>query len=1226
MSSILDSITGGGLLPHVYCKKITLENSENGSDTKVTLSLRIYQEKNALADSAWLNSFDIGGQNFMDSVYIQILPLVNSEHVKKLEPTHKPLEAGQNIFTAKYFYGDNFLPRRTPDGTPDGRLSKFDFNKRRVFDWSLEQVQSSKPPEPIQISNSSLLGNIAGNDAIAMMETDGKITTEVIDGKSYYIIPFEYTISGADVAGSAFENNLGFAFYAFLDVPRWLSSLGNLGSGDLYDDLYSDDALFEEFIVEGPVNAEIVFKNNKVHQDKEQFFISSGVGDQGEFWEGSVHLHGPGNPSPSGYSGNGNLTGYDGDYTGWMQGESHSSTQVQQKLKVVLAPNKKIQDLRGLGAIEGTPIEEGPTPYSGYEANSPEFDQILQVVGGVFQKEKKKDFIRDNDSEFSKLYVTQDQAGNARGMFFFNIEELLKNNSSYFHRVKDLGSKVSEIIDRSDLLELRLYRDRIKRTHIGPRREVFANDETYEEPSTLIATVSGKHPTTSQITNNGHLSEKKIDGIDLGSAFYAGYDMSFPESKKMRYFVFVDYDVSHKTAGLYQYRLEMKFKDGTWEYLNDLYNRLSFDKQLLDSYYELANSQYRISFPDEEEVNFSSPTSLYRSYYDKGVFTADFLPAAEAMFANAPYYPWTAGLGESVKELSSLYNTEWLPYCPDSDGSFINCPAPALHAHLLDPELGSPSGIEWYIKLIDKGIKKLDGLIGAGQPKTGNQYTNQLTKTIKNLNNVPNNYSLNASLNTTTAPSQYVIIEEHSFDHPREFFNAMSNNNIFIDYLSVGSAPKSQNAGQPLRVMSINDFQNRCHLESAVLSPKAKTLDSFDTLNTSLFVTEQGPLYGTQPNTDTFSTTGYSYLSPSIVNFFAPGNADSASNFSFSVYSPAAYSYLNSDQSVNTALSPFMKNGVSVVKDSLDSFFITLLNYYSSKTNYVETDLFETYFSYENVDDVSPQVAKQLAGREPYKRTLERLGITIHDETKHDLFFKKEAGAVSQDIIEDDFTYKLKDFSDNSGFSRELFSKLIKDNTSDINLEVNSPSTYPYDVNAPNNFKIGYISNNHTQFVVTEEPYIHPYLQSAYGTDASVYDSFHYFNLNLTVKIEVFTGIVGNAKDDESGWRMLTKDDLNNSEDKVLFCRMSYYNEELTRKINLPILDQFFLISGGNMLAGSFDGAGVDNVSDEPSGDAADDGSGASGDGDGSGGQQGGGQQGVGNDGSQDDMPAEDNY
>jgi hypothetical protein len=1159
MSSILDNVTGGGLLPHVYCKKITLEGA--GSKTKVTLSLRIYQEKNAIADSAWLNSFDVGGQNFMDSVYIQILPLVRTEHVKKLEPTHDPLTAGQNIFTAKYFYGDNFLPRWTPADMPN--LNKTDDNKKRVFDWNFEDVptsnngpgrfQGARPPEPIQISNSSLLGNIASADALPSLETDGKVTTEVIDGKSYYVIPFEYTRD----FNSDFENNLGFVFYTFLDVPGWLKNLGNLGSADLYEDLTSDSQLFEEFIVEGPLNAEIVFKNNKVHQVKEYFFIPSGVGNQGEFWEGSVHLHGPENPSPGGYSGDGGHSGYAGDFRGWMQGESHSSTQVQQKLKVVKLQNKKIQDLRGLGAVEGTPAEEGPVPYSGQEANLPEFDQILQVVGGVFQKEKKKDFIRDSDSEYSKLYITQDQVGNARGMFFFNIEELLKNNSSYFHRVKDLGGEISQIIDRSDLLELRLYRDRVKRTYIGPRREVFANDEIYEEPSKLLATISGKHPTAVQINNDAILSEFKIHGTDLGVL----------DSKKVRYFVFVDYDVSHKTAGLYQYRLEMKFKDGTWEYLNDLYNRLSFDKQLLDSYYELANSQYRISFPDEEEVNFSSPTSLYRSYYDKGVFTADFLPAAEAMFASAPYYPWMyeEGVGDSIMELFGLYETEWSVYCPDSNNSYINCPSVDGKSFLLDPQLGSPSGIEWYIRIIDKGIKKLGGLIGAGQPKTGNQYTNQLTKTIKNLNNVPNNYSLNASLNTTTAPSQYVIIEEHSFDHPKEFFNAMSNNNIFIDYLSVGSAPKSQNAGQPLRVMSINDFQNRCHLEAAVLSPKAKTLDSFDTLNTSLFVTEQGPLYGTQPNTDTFSTTGYSYLSPSIVNFFAPGNADSASNFSFSVYSPVAYSYLNSDEPVDTALSPFMRNGVSVVKDSLDSFFVTLLNYYSSKTNYVETDLFETYFSYENVDDVGPQVARQLAGREPYKRALENLGITVHDEEKHDLFFNKQPGAVSQDIIESDFTYKLQDFSDNVGFSRELFTKLITDNTDDINLEVNSPSTYLYDVNAPNSFKIGYISNNHTQFVVTEEPYIQPYLQNAYGTDASVYDSFHYFNLNLTVRVEVFTGIVGNAKDDEFGWTMLTKDILNNADNKLLFCRMSYYNEQLTRKINLPILDRYFLISGGSL-------------------------------------------------------------
>ena len=66
MSSILDTITGGSILPHVWCKKITLENgdarnvykeTEFGKEvekivgnhmTRVTLDLEIYQEKSSL--------------------------------------------------------------------------------------------------------------------------------------------------------------------------------------------------------------------------------------------------------------------------------------------------------------------------------------------------------------------------------------------------------------------------------------------------------------------------------------------------------------------------------------------------------------------------------------------------------------------------------------------------------------------------------------------------------------------------------------------------------------------------------------------------------------------------------------------------------------------------------------------------------------------------------------------------------------------------------------------------------------------------------------------------------------------------------------------------------------------------------------------------------------------------------------------------------------------------
>ena len=49
MSVILDNITGGGLLPHVYCKKVTLETNQSDPEiTDVTLLLELYQDKNNL--------------------------------------------------------------------------------------------------------------------------------------------------------------------------------------------------------------------------------------------------------------------------------------------------------------------------------------------------------------------------------------------------------------------------------------------------------------------------------------------------------------------------------------------------------------------------------------------------------------------------------------------------------------------------------------------------------------------------------------------------------------------------------------------------------------------------------------------------------------------------------------------------------------------------------------------------------------------------------------------------------------------------------------------------------------------------------------------------------------------------------------------------------------------------------------------------------------------------
>ena len=153
MSSILDTITGGGLLPHVYCRKVTLENSAAAGKTDVILSLELYQDKNALLSSSWLNNLSTQGMNFLDALCIQVVPFVKLKNIKKLLPSNEPmgeLPAAGNVYTAKQQFGDNYLPRGAFGQWAHGAMFAEHANVNKVFDsWA-------PMPSPIQISNSSV--------------------------------------------------------------------------------------------------------------------------------------------------------------------------------------------------------------------------------------------------------------------------------------------------------------------------------------------------------------------------------------------------------------------------------------------------------------------------------------------------------------------------------------------------------------------------------------------------------------------------------------------------------------------------------------------------------------------------------------------------------------------------------------------------------------------------------------------------------------------------------------------------------------------------------------------------------------------------------------------------------------------------------------------------------------------------------------------------------------
>jgi len=1120
MAAILDLITGGGLLPYVYCRKITLER--NGDDTDVSMLLEIYQDSSKLSNSSWLNNLSTQNVNFLDSIFIQIVPFTKPDDIKKLFPSTKPLEAGGNVYTAKRFFVDGYLPRGAWGGKYDAR------NPGQLFD------PLSTPgaiPSPIQVSNSSLAGPLAGPNGLLDATAAGKVRQEVKEGKPYYVIPFEYKYTYSPQNPG--EENLGFLFYSFLHVPYWISNL-EIDGNTLDEALYED--FFEQYVVEGPPNAEVVFMGGKIQQTREAFFMPDGLA-----WEGAVHHHASGeggNPAPDGYAGDGGIGGTPvfgpdgkildpgGDLRGWMAGETHIEGAA--KLRLARVANNKIIDFRSGLFPEPLDTVLGLGQQTQVFNLSEPVQETTEFFVSQFQKEKKKDFVKDSDTEYSKLYISRDKNSNARGMFFLDIKELLTNNSSLYPLLSNAAKTAA--VSNSRLLEIKVYRDRVKKKTIGPRREKYFNDTLNEEPPYLVGTISDEQ---AYKTPEQSVGLAEIDGL--------------PQSGTKRYFMFSDMSTRTLSAGLYQYRVEVDFKDGTYEFLYDIYKELSVAKIAIESYHDLSTSNF--STLAGGDFNFNAnivadgyKKNIFRSYFDQGVFAPEFLVKAEEMFSE--YKPWMK-IPELLHKVASTFNIERsvdLPIFKDN---------PAL-LNLLSPENGSPEGINFFIRLVETSLNQIESLLGAQKVnKTGSELD---TKTL------PNNYTLNTQLDVAVSPGDYTIRETHTFDHPSELFEATSNKDIYVDYLSIGSPLLTKFVG--LRPISTEYYVNRCRLDAAKYTEIAKTDDGFHGIGEENKIGAQGFFSGLVD--DSLARTGYSYLAPSIVEM---SNQVADYRYYYTCFSGQALSYLDSTE--DTPIST-LYSGIYHSFHNYDKLFMGLLNYTLNKQNNTDADLTDPFAPPETFDaDIQIQhtLLNQLERREQYKRIFEEMNITVHEEGKHDLFFNKEAGAVSEDVPEEyrEEPLSIEEYSDGFVDSVLFFNNFLSNKKQTLlNVERNFLSPEGYNIELPNNFKIG--TARGSRKASGKPDILQESLRPIFDNpENSNNNSFVYFNVNMTAKIEVFTGTEGNAKNDLESWKLLTQEDLSfaTATGAKLFCRLSLYDENLSRNIKLPTLDKYFLIYEG---------------------------------------------------------------
>jgi len=1292
MSAILDTITGGGLLPHVYCKKVVLENHpENPEDMLVTLHIELYQKAAALQSSNWLNNFNILGANIYDSMFIEVIPFRSANNIKKLLASNEPTagaEAGDaiirtspgNVYVVHQDLGDGYLPRSSVDSWQiEGYAGFYGGSSDAVPGYYGRGIESSIFPEasdfdndlytpPLRIQGSSIVEGLSGQFLEAAETTGGKVREEIINGEAYYIIPFQ----------QSFKHNvndnpdLGFLFYSMLHVPHFFLETG------LYEDIstvFGQSETLERYVIEGPVNTEIVLKDGKPAQTREAFTIPGG-----ETWEGSVHLHSTHNPASDGYSGDGGF----GENRGWMVGERHMPEVDQPKLALREVPNDKIQDFRS----SNTEYYDG---FLGLGVDNPVFALDQNVQGSInmflspFQKETRKYLSKfgagsggkeahynstgvsyyDNDSEFSKLYLTRDMHGSSRGVFYIDKREFLFNNSKIFPILFDqdpiiklsqawLGASAPEddpgldatealaiawsegpvagnaaamamdggeqlilpqgakliyeerqkIINNSKILEIKLYRDRVKKQAINSKREKWANDTSYEEPSYLVSKWDPSVDVPGDSIKQGLV---KIEGL-MGS------------TNETPFYEFCDKNIADLATGQYQYRLEVVFEDASYSYLSDLLREIVQVKGLLTEYYQFAAGNYNkgninlVKVTKVGDVGAERLKKDWRPYYDNksNAFAGQFMIDLESNSRLKIMTEDTTPIITMLKKVKYIFGLSSIA----DVGTITN---------LISPVNGNPQGINFVISFTETVIKKLEDLLDVTKlNKTGSELA---SKTLAN------GYNYNNFYDVTVSPTDNLIHEEHTFYN---LFEGSSNKDIYVEYLKIKedwssgtiSSPALGDPNRPtgLRKVSVDEYITRCVLETAKfyggtvatsqLGGGAGGLWAKFATPSANFATAFAALGLPSDPAPSLATMGCSFLAPSIIEISdSLSGVEKNPDFVYHVFTKLASSLIKNGNDNLVTTSEFGDIGSS------EQLLIAAINHAINKETNPHADLLDSITLGPHNWQTSQKAAarNKLKVREAYKNIFKNFGMQIHSPSNFAKFynydFSKRPGVIGPDEPDaeeyhtessDPGLHIKSDYSDGTVDTSVWFRELLSNPNIKDFIKYSEKKTIVPD----SDYTATLLPNIIVFLTAGWSGVAGAYLKDTFKDNLGIgleYESglsmtgneltaenagFRFVNIDLLAGIEVYdpySAVTASlpgfgsatksriAKDDGTSWRPITKEDITNIQQQSggdwgtsglgtttalkLLCRIKLFEEARTSGLHLPMLDKYFIIT-----------------------------------------------------------------
>ena len=1234
---VLDTLVGG-ILPHVHFKKVVVEDAADAPDIyKIIVQMELYQRKDELLTKTWLKDLDLviddGPENitsifdFLNLNIVQVQSPRNMQLLRKSNPIPDCTQANHDackIWDEKrsIFVHKGLSPNKDPwVECFKGDNTGFFMNPAKGDPFA----EIHKKP----ISLSALIGTSKLED---VAYEQGKVREEVYNGKVYYAIPFEHVIywrdeltefttnknmqymyvndveNDADITSAemlatyARASDLGIAAYVSLDLAPVFYPDYPFGDGSQYAD---------QLNMEGPISAEIILQGGKVPQTREMF-----VDHMGKPWSGPVHYHSYANPGAKGYM-------------GYMTGEFHTPDQVQVKLDVVTMANTLVHDFTDplqqkipsewIQEIDGKIIVNPTDAISSVGTNYKKIEDELGIILSPLQKEKKKYLLPDNDTEYSKLYITQDLNGSANAMFYIDMYSLLKNNSQLFPYLRNVSANtwtqtVDQIIGLSKIIDMSIHRTRINSTYAINGYEEFEDDKATEPPARKV--VCGQdhdnnHPLSETYANDAALEEMHFSSIG---------------NKHTRYFAFSDYDVARRAVGTHKYSAKIKFYDGTQAWLRQKLQTYMSLRAETEAYYRLATSSRKVATKNlEHSLPWGKKQDIIdkvmQPYYDDRYkkFHFSFAVEAEKHFNNGGSI--SGRVASAIREYSEIFNFKKPHGLEDISMSYdkinkLMMPGPEIS--------GSPKGILICTNILRRMCTELEKILGGARKKKPNN-----SNELQDIASTGDYQQLPAQEYQAGASTIRALIEEeHSWDHPNEIFKAVANKNVYIDYLSLEPSMETtwspgakeyvngeivlNTSRPPVKRVSSAYFKKRCKADLAKYTNYA-LYGGFEGSDKLLGGTAEKNWYGVQdggiiapvaPGTqvggdisrvmmpngqpDTLNRMMYSYLTPSIVEISDPTKQHVTWKFLYTAFNPSVFQIMQSGH-VGEEGDVYSNN--FHFSDYQNSNLIAMANYSKNRNQFGHADLSDSFPSGEAAifgGEDNGTLAYDMTQREAYKSYFSKYNITVHESSKYGIFFgtrgDKEPGVQNHnkspwDVVPGEkapWPFSPKEYSDGKmrtdfvlkGYSAAAnLEKVLELPKGKISLGTTNENTFH---NLPNVYKLQRVSQDFYYNSINTD-----FLRQAIygmvmlpGHQAADMNAQIFFNFNMVAKIEKLagysTGLFGDsfsslAVDDQ--WTLLKETDMTSG---THFCRISFYDKKLVGDIDsIPIVDKYFILMHG---------------------------------------------------------------